>query len=82
MLLDPPPVPLEMYSDAAIQASIATLEASEAYTEILMLEHQPEEDAAHAPARDHNDRQVLNLRTRLPLYKMLLKTRLQQNMRP
>ena len=56
MLLDPPPVPLEIYSDAAIQASIATLEASEAYTEIFMLEHQPEEDAAHAPARDHNDR--------------------------
>ena len=51
-----------MYSDAAIQARIATLEASEAYTEILMLEHQPEEDAAHAAARDHNDRAGAELR--------------------
>ena len=45
-----------MYSDAAIQARSATLEASEAYTEILMLECQPEEDAAHVAARGHNDR--------------------------
>ena len=45
-----------MSSDAAIQARIVTLEASEPYTEILMLERQPEEDAAHAAARDHNDR--------------------------
>ena len=49
MLLDPPPVPLEIYR-------IVTLEASGTYTENLMLEHQPEEDAAHAAARDHNDR--------------------------
>ena len=41
-----------MYIDATIQARIATLEASEAYAEILMLEHQPEEDAAHAAARE------------------------------
>ena len=44
-----------MYSDAAIWARIATLEASEVHTEILMLECQPE-DAPHAAARDHNDR--------------------------
>ena len=50
-----------MYSDAAIQVRIATLEASEAYTEILMLEHQPE-DTAHAAARDHNDRAGAELR--------------------
>ena len=52
-----------MYSDAAIWARIATLEASEAYTEILMLEHQPEEDAVHAAARDHNDRAGAELRS-------------------
>ena len=51
-----------MYSDAEIWARIATLEASEAYTENLMLEHQPEEDAAHAAARDHNDRAGTELR--------------------
>ena len=51
-----------MYSDAAIQARFATLEASEAYTEALMLGCQPEEDAAHATARDHNDRAWAELR--------------------
>ena len=55
-------MPLEMYSNAAIWARIATLEASEAYTEVLMLEHQPEEDASHAAARDHNDRAGAELR--------------------
>ena len=51
-----------MYSDAAIWARIATLEASEAHTEILMLERQPEEDAAHAAARNRNDRAGAELR--------------------
>ena len=51
-----------MYSDAAIQARIATLEVSGAYTEILMLERQPKEDASHAAARVHNDRAGAELR--------------------
>ena len=51
-----------MYSAAAIQARIATLEASEAYIKVLILERQPEEDAPHAAARDHNDRARAELR--------------------
>ena len=51
-----------MYSDAVIWARIVTLEVSEAYTEVLMLECQPEEDAAHTAARDHNDRAGAELR--------------------
>ena len=45
-----------MYSNDAIQTKFTTLEASEAYKEVLLLEHQPDEDPQHAATRDHNDR--------------------------
>ena len=38
------------------------LETSIAYKEVLLLEHQPDEDPQHAAARDHNDRGGTELR--------------------
>ena len=73
MLLDPPPVPLEIYR-------IVTLEASGTYTENLMLEHQPEEDAAHAAARDHNDRAGAELKNQTITVQNVIGERLQMSM--